>query len=135
MKNMQFAKQTADIFFKILVSFIMVFVLYFISELVNNFIYNFFVFPLLSITIIFVCGVNVGRSLERISMNQNLIGTHKKNSIKTKEKESLENTEFVINDTNNISKNKKILKEFKEGDKIHIKVINYDDINDERDCE
>ena len=106
--------------------------LYFSSKFVNNFAYDYFVFPLLSITIIFVCGVNVGRSLERIKTNQNLVMKHGGSIKKT---ETIEKTEFIINDTNNINKSKKILKEVEEGDKIHIKVINYNDINDEGNCE
>ncbi len=132
MKNIRFVKQTAEIFLKILISFIIVFMLYFSSEFVNNFVYDYFIFPLLSITIIFICGVNVGRSLERIKINQNLVMKHGGSIKKT---ETIEKTEFIINDTNNINKSKKILKEVEEGDKIHIKVINYNDINDEGNCE
>lgn len=132
MKNIGFVKQTADIFFKILISFIIVFLLYFSSEFVNNFAYDYFVFPLLAITVIFLCGVNVGRSLEKIKTNQNLVV---KNNSASKKTETVGKTEFIINDTNNVSKNKKILKEVEDGDKIHIKVINYDDINNEGNCD
>ena len=71
-----------------------------------------------------MCGVNVGKSLEKIKDNKS-IGAF------TKEKEKLKNderTEFYVNDRIQIVTNKKILKEVQEGNKVHIKMFDYNEI-------
>ena len=110
---------------KIVLAFILVFGLFALSEIINYFAYDYFVFPFLSVLIIFVCGVNVGKSLERIKNNKSI-------GFFTKTKEISKNndkTEFYINDRIQIVTNKKILKEVQDGDKVHIKTFNYNDIN------
>ena len=74
----------------------------------------------------FVCGLNVGRSLEKIKHNESIghFTRSKEDGIKN------EKTEFVIRDNIKITTNKKVLKEFKDGDKVHLKTFNYDDIDD-----
>ena len=132
MKKRRFFRQTLDVSMKILSAFVIVFVLYFISTLVNNFAYDYFVFPLISVTVIFVCGVNVGRSLEKIKVND-AIGFFTKED--KKEEINNKTTEFVINDSGREVTNKKVLKEIKDGDKVHIKVFNYNDIIDDKERE
>ena len=132
MKKSKTFGQTIDILVKIFSSFIIVFFFYFLGKFVNNFAYNYFVFPLVAIVIVFVCGVNVGRSLEKMKTNEKIgFFTRENKKIKDDRKE----TEFIVSDTNRIVKNKKILKEVSEGDKIHIKVFNYNDLFDERERE
>ena len=132
MKKGRFFRQTIDVYIKILSAFIIVFVLYFISEIVNNFAYDYFIFPLISITVIFMCGVNVGRSLEKIKINES-IGYFTKDD--KKDESCAKSTEFVISDNGREVTNKKILKEIKDGDKVHIKVFNYNDIVDNKESE
>ena len=112
-----------DILIKILLAFLLVFGLFSFSEIINSFAYDYFVFPLISTIIIFVCGVNVGKSLERIKNNVS-IGFF----TKVKEVRNNEKTEFYINDNIQIVTNKKILKEVQDGDKVHIKTFNYNEI-------
>lgn len=124
LKKGKIIRQTTDIFVKIVFAFILVFLLFILSEMINNFAYDYFVFPFLSIIIIFVCGVNVGKSLEKMKNNES-IGFF----TKIKAVENNEKTEFYINDKIQIITNKKILKEVEDGDKVHIKTFNYDEIN------
>lgn len=128
MKKGRIFNQMLDIIIKILIAFIIVFVLYLISKFVNNFAYDYFAFPLISMVIMFLCGVNVGKSLEKVK-NKQCIGffTKIKNDNHINEK-----TEFYINDKIQIITNKKILKEVQEGDKVHIKTFNYNEINIEK---
>lgn len=129
MRKGNFFAQTLDILTKIFSSFILVFLLYFISEKVNYFAYNYFIFPTVIIIIIFVCGLNVGRSLEKIKRNEEIgFFTKRKKNVK---EESYEPTEFIVKDTTRIVTNKKILKEVEDGNQIHIKVMNYNDVVDE----
>ena len=135
MKKGKLLWQTLDIFSKIFFSFVLVFVLYYIGDIVNSFVYNYFVFPLVATTIIFLCGVNVGRSLERMKTNEAIgfftrQGDCKKNVV-TKRDE----TEFIAIDVQRPSANKKILKEVEEADKIHVKVFNYNDVVSENEGE
>jgi len=132
MRKGRFFRQTIDVYMKILSAFIIVFILYFISEMVNHFAYDYFIFPLISITVIFMCGVKVGRSLEKIKINAS-IGYFTKDD--NKEDSYTKSTEFIINDNGREVTNKKILKEVRDGDKVHIKVFNYNDIVDERESE
>ena len=46
--------------------------LYVISFLVNNFAYDYFIFPFASIIVVFICGINVGKSLEKIKNNKSI---------------------------------------------------------------
>lgn len=131
MKKGKTLRQTCDIIIKILTAFMIVSVLYIISRFVNNFAYDYFVFPFLSMIIIFVCGINVGKALERIKNNISIGFFTKVKEIKNNEK-----TEFYINDKIQIVTNKKILKEVQDGDKVHIKTFNYNEINlDKKDQE
>lgn len=128
-------KQTLDIMLKILLAFIIVFVLYFTTKLINNFAYDYFIFPLIAITIIFMCGVNVGRSLEKLKTNES-IGYFTKKSSENKDYNDFgEKTEFIINENIRIPTNKKVLKEVQEGNQVHIKVTNYNDIYNEEESE
>ena len=79
-----------------------------------------------------MCGLNVGRSLEKIKRNEEIgFFTKRKKNVK---EESYEPTEFIVKDTTRIVTNKKILKEVQDGDKIHLKVFNYNDFeNNERE--
>ncbi len=133
MIKLKFFRQTLDILTKIFFAFIIVFFFYFMGKIFDDFAYNYFLFPLVAILTIFICGVNVGRSLEKLKTNES-IGFFTKNIKKeTIEKMSAtEKTEFIIKDTSRIVTNKKILKEVQDGDKIHLKVFNYNDFeNDE----
>ena len=135
MKRFRFIRQTLDILLKIISAFIIVFIMYFVSSIVNNFAYDYFIFPLISITVIFVCGINVGRSLEKMKTNES-IGYFTKKGMKRQENNDLEDrTEFIVGDSIRISTNKKVLKEVKEGNKVHIKVMNYNDIYKEEESE
>ena len=125
--------QFLDVLYKILIAFIIVFVLYFIGNFIETFAYDYFIFPFLSIIIIFVCGVNVGKSLEKIKHNEST-------GIFTKDikKDTNENiTEFIIEDTREIITNKKILKELEDGDKVHVKTYQIHEtyLDDENEIE
>lgn len=126
MKKSKTFSQILDILTKIVCAFIILFVLYLIGEFLEDFAYHYFVFPLVSFVTVFVCGLNVGRSLEKIKHNESIghFTRSKEDGIKN------EKTEFVIRDNIKITTNKKVLKEFKDGDKVHLKTFNYDDIDD-----
>ena len=49
--------------------------------------------------------------------------------------DDLEKTEFIVGDNRKIVTNKKIMKEVQDGDKVHIKVLNYNEIIDEEESE
>lgn len=117
-------RQTMDIFTKIVIAFVLVYLLFILSEIINNFAYDYFIFPFFSILIIFICGVNVGKSLERMKRNISIGYFSKSKDVNDNEK-----TEFYINDRIQIITNKKILKEVQDGDKVHIKTFNYNEIN------
>lgn len=124
MKKGKTFRQMLDIYTKIFIAFILVFIMYIIGKSINLFIYSYFIFPFLSIIIIFLCGVKVGKALEKIKDNKSI-------GVFTKEKETKKsdnNTEFVIKDEYEIITNKKILKEIEDGEKVHVKIFNYDDI-------
>ena len=70
MRKGKFLKETLDILTKIFVAFVIVFIFYFASEKINNFAFDYFIFPLVSIITIFICGINVGRSLEKLKTNE-----------------------------------------------------------------
>lgn len=128
MIKLKFFRQTLDILVKIFSAFVIVFVFYFLGKIIEDFAFDYFIFPLVAVITIFVCGVNVGRSLEKLKTNE-AIGFFTKN-IKEESAETFdptEKTEFIIKDTGRIVTNKKILKEVQDGDKIHLKVFNYDD--------
>lgn len=124
MKKRQTFKQTLDILSKIFVAFFIVFILYKLNINVDVYAYNYFTFPLVSIIVIFICGINVGISLERIKDNKSIGFFTRINSKNKKE----EKTEFVINEKSEIITSKKILKDSEKNDKVHIKIFNYDDI-------
>lgn len=117
MKKPRLIGQFMDVIYKIIIAFIIVFMLYFISRFVNSFAYEYFIFPFISIVVVFVCGINVGRSLEKIKHNEST-GIFTKNK---KQSENNEKTEFIIDDTREIITNKKILKELEDGDIVHVK--------------
>ena len=75
--------------------------------------------------IVFICGVKVGSSLEKMRKNES-IGLFTKNKNVTNKKSD---TEFFVKDNYEIVTNKKILKE-EVGDRVHIKTFNYDEIVD-----
>ena len=116
--------QILDILLKIIYAFIILLFLYFVGEFIENVVYHYFILPLVSFITVFICGVNVGKSLEKIKRGESV-------GFFTKSKGEVENerTEFVINDNIRITTNKKVLKEFKDGDKVHLKAFNYDDID------
>ena len=118
--------QTLDILMKIIVSFIVLFVFYLIGKFVDDFSYHYFIFPLVSFIVIFACGINIGRSLEKMK-NNGPIGFFTKG---LKNEELSGKTEFVIKDNMKITTNKKVLKEFEEGDSVHLKIFNYNDIEE-----
>ena len=126
MKKGRIFSQMLDIIIKIMIAFVFVFVLYLISKLVNNFAYDYFIFPFLSIIIIFVCGVKVGIALERVRDNKS-IGIFTKPK---QEEQNLKETEFTVKERTEIITNKKILKEDEE-DRVHVKSFNFDDIDHE----
>jgi hypothetical protein len=128
-------RQTIDILIKIFSAFIIVFVLYFVGETINNFVFNYFIFPLISIVAIFLCGVNVGRSLEKLKTNEPIGFFSRKLQSRNVEESDNVITEFIARDSGRLVTNKKILKEIKDGDKVHIKVLNYNDIVSERESE
>ena len=132
MRKKYFFKQLIEVFIKIIFSFLIIFGLYFVSWLTNDFSYNYFIFPLLSIIVIFVCGISIGRYLERMKhVDYNSVQSKTNNQ----EIELNGDTEFIISDTSRDSTSKKVLKEVVDGDKVHIKVFNYNDIVDERESE
>lgn len=135
MRRGKFLRQTLDIIIKVLSAFIIVFILYFISENINNYVYDYFIFPLIAITTIFVCGINVGRSLEKMKTNEAIGYFTRKYKTVIAGEADLEKTEFIVGDNRRIVTNKKILKEVQEGDKVHIKVLNYNDIFNEEESE
>lgn len=117
MKKPGLIGQFMDVIYKIIIAFIIVFGLYFISKFVNSFAYEYFIFPFISVVVIFVCGINVGRALEKIKHNESTgIFTKQK-----KENDDGKGTEFIIDDTKEIITNKKILKELEEGEIVHVK--------------
>ena len=77
--------------------------------------------------IIFICGVKIGIALERIKDNKP-IGVFTKISENDKKKQIV--TEFTIRDNYEIVTKKKILKELEDGEKVHIKIFNYDEIEE-----
>lgn len=116
--------QILDILLKIIYAFIILLFLYFVGEFIENVVYHYFILPLVSFITVFICGVNVGKSLEKIKRGESVgFFTKSKGEVKN------ERTEFVINDNIRITTNKKVLKEFKDGDKVHLKAFNYDDID------
>ena len=124
MKKGKTLGQILDILLKIVYAFVILLSLYFIGEFVENVVYHYFILPLVSFITVFICGINVGKSLEKIKHNES-VGFF----TKSKEDNKNEKTEFIINDSIKITTNKKVLKEFKDGDKVHLKSFNYDDID------
>ena len=131
----KFFRQILDILTKIFSAFVIVFLFYFVGKIFEDFAYNYFIFPLVAVLTIFICGVNVGRSLEKLKTNDAIGFFTRNKKIGTVENLSTsEKTEFIIKDTSRIVTNKKILKEVQDGDKIHLKVFNYNDFeNNERE--
>lgn len=127
MKKNSTINQTVNIMIKIFVAFIIVYFLYFLGEKTNNFTYDYFIFPILAILVIFICGVKVGRALERMKNSQTKTNTVKNNKDV--------NTEFVIQERKAIITNKKVISEKYFEDKIHKKVYNYDNLSDKDDVE
>ena len=132
MKKAKLLRQTLDISVKIFSAFVIVFILYYLSNIIEDFSYNYFIFPLVSIIIIFVCGIKVGQALEKMKRNE-AIGFFTKHMNTSKRR--YEQTEFTIHDTKRFGVNKKILKQYEDGDKIHIKVFNYNDVVNEKEGE
>lgn len=66
----------------------------------------------------------MGKSLEKMKNNKSVGFFSKVKDVKNNDR-----TEFFINDRIQIITNKKILKEVQDGDTVHIKTFNYDDIN------
>lgn len=118
MKKARLFGQFLDVIYKILFAFIIVFLLYFLGKILDSSSYDYFVFPFISVVIIFVCGVNVGKSLEKIKHHESS-GVFTKSSDCNKKTEAV--TEFYVDDTRPIITNKKILKDLEEGNKVHIK--------------
>ena len=127
MKKGRTIGQFMDIFIKIICSFGLVFALYFITKFLDSFTFKYFIFPFISIIIIFICGINVGRSLEKIKHNEST-GVFTKIPINNEESE----TEFYVNDTRQIITNKKILKELEDGDIVHVKTNKNYNIEEEK---
>lgn len=117
MRKPRLIGQFMDVIYKIIIAFVIVFVFYFVSRFVNSFAYQYFIFPFMSVVVVFICGISVGRSLEKIKHNEPTgIFTRDK-----KESENTQITEFIIDDTREIITNKKILKELEDGDIVHVK--------------
>lgn len=133
MRKGKFLKETLDILTKIFFAFVIVFSFYFVSEKINNFAFDYFIFPLVSIITIFICGINVGRSLEKLKTNEPIGFFTKRRKNDESEMELSGKTEFIVNDNSRVVTNKKILKEVEEGNQIHIKVFNYNDLIEERE--
>jgi len=124
MKKVNSLRGLIDITIKIVFSFAIVFCIYLVSKKVDNFAFSYFVFPFASYIIIFICGVNVGRSLEKIKNNES-IGIFTK-----KKKNDNQVTEFKINERIIAYTDKKIIKQLENGDRVHVKAKNYDEIDD-----
>lgn len=129
----RFIGQLMDILLKIFSTFIIVFVLYFSTKIIKDFAYTYFIFPLVSIVIIFICGINVGKALEKVKRNEPIGFFTKRRNERNEKTDSVIGTEFIIKDTRRVITNKKILKEVESGDKVHVKVNNYNEIIDERE--
>ena len=126
MKKSKTFGQILDILTKILGAFIIVFLLYFIGKIINTFAYNYFIFPFASVIIVFVCGINVGKSLEKIK-HREAIGVFSKE--RKKNYKDIGKTEFVVRDRRQILTNKKILKELEDGEIVHVKNYQYNGDN------
>ncbi len=113
-----------DISLKIIFSFAIVFAVYLVSKEVNSFAFSYFVFPFVSYIVIFICGINVGKSLEKIKNNEST-------GLFTRKKKSENRTEFKINERIMAYTNKKIIKQLENGDRVHVKAKNYDGIDDD----
>lgn len=113
-----------DITIKVLLPFMIVFFIYFISEKINDFAFSYFIFPFISCIIVFVCGINVGKSLEKIKNNEP-IGIFTKNK-----NDKSEITEFKINERLIVKTDKKIIKQLENGERVHIKAKNFDDLEE-----
>lgn len=113
-----------DISLKIIFSFAIVFAVYLVSKEVNNFAFSYFVFPFVSYIVIFICGINVGKSLEKIKNNEST-------GLFTRKKKNESRTEFKINERIMAYTNKKIIKQLENGDRVHVKAKNYDEIDDD----
>lgn len=125
MKKTYIFVQTLDILTKIIVVFMVLFMFYLVDKFINNFAYHYFVFPLSCFVSVFICGISVGKSLEKIKDNEP-IGFFTRGLKSNKRFDN--RTEFEIKDNLRITTNKKVLKEFKEGDSVHLKIFNYNDI-------
>ncbi len=113
-----------DISLKIIFSFAIVFAVYLVSKEVNNFAFSYFVFPFISYIVIFICGINVGKSLEKIKNNEST-------GLFTRKKKNESRTEFKINERIIAYTDKKIIKQLENGDRVHVKAKNYDEIDDD----
>ena len=113
-----------DISLKIIFSFAIVFAVYLVSKEVNNFAFSYFVFPFISYIVIFICGINVGKSLEKIKNNESI-------GLFTRKKKNESRTEFKINERIIAYTDKKIIKQLENGDRVHVKAKNYDEIDDD----
>ena len=118
-------KPIIEILKKILISFSIVFVLYLISYLINNFAYDYFIFPFISFIVVFMCGIHVGKGLERMSKKSKGYSLEDNDDSQYGE----DKTEFHVNDKVKIVTNKKIIKELENGEIIHVKTFNYNEIN------
>lgn len=124
MKKSKSIRELLDIIIKIICPFIIVFIIYFISTKLNDYTFSYFVFPFVSCIVVFICGINVGKSLERIKNNEPI-------GMFTKNKTLNENiTEFKINESITVKTDKKIIKQLENGERVHIKAKNYDDIGE-----
>lgn len=112
-----------DIMVKIIFSFAIVFAVYLVSKEVNNFAFSYFIFPFISYIVIFICGINVGKSLEKIRNNEST-------GIFTRKKNNKGRTEFKINERIIAYTDKKIIKQLENGDRVHVKAKNYDELDD-----
>ena len=123
MRKAKTLKSSIDIFVKILTAFFVVFILYLVSKGINNFVYDYFFFPFISFIIVFICGINVGKGLERMKKNQQN-KPYQYDNFKEETK-----TEFHVNERVKIITNKKILKELEDGNIVHVKTFNYNEID------
>lgn len=122
MKKSKTIRQFLDIFLKIAISFIVVFVFFYLTKFINSFAYNYFIFPFVSIIVIFICGVKVGRSLEKIKNNESTgIFTLTKND------GQFDNTEFTVKEIEVVNKDKKIIKQEDNEEKVHVKTFDIDE--------
>lgn len=123
MKKKKIYKLLIDLMLKIIISFSLIFILYLLSKkIIVSYSYTYFIFPSLSIIIVFICGVNVGKTLERIRNNDER-GFFIKNKSKNN---TIEDSEYIISDTRQIITNKKILRQLEEGEKVHVKIHDID---------